>query len=108
LLVWWGGRRNLVQLGRFVVPGVSLRDRARVLVAYARRRGLGRRRRRRLAAWLVRATIRRRCRIDGIDPATATRVGFGELMRCGGPFDHPAPPARAIPGAGTARTGEGP
>jgi hypothetical protein len=101
LLVWWGGRRNLVQLGRFAVPGVSLRDRARVLVAYARRRGLGRRRRRRLAAWLVRATIRRRCRIDGIETTTATRIGFGELMRAGGPFDHPAPGDRA------ARTGEG-
>jgi len=87
LLVWWGGRRNLVQLGRFVVPGVTLMDRARVLVAYARRRGLGRRRRRRLARWLVAATTRRRCRIDGIAAETAARVGFAELMRAGGRFD---------------------
>jgi hypothetical protein len=95
LLVWWGGRRNLVQLGRIVVPGLTLMDRARVLVAYARRRGLGRRRRRRRAAWLVRATTRRRCRIDAISAETAAQVGFGELMRAGGPFD------------GAARTGGG-
>jgi hypothetical protein len=95
LLVWWGGQRNLVQLGRFVIPGLTLTDRARVLVAYARRRGLGRRRRRRLAAWLVEATTRRRCRIDGITVDTARRAGFGELMRAGGPYD------------GTAATGGG-
>jgi hypothetical protein len=87
LLVWWGGRRNLVQLGRFVVPGLTLMDRGRVLVAYARRRGLGRRRRRRLAEWLVEATTRRRCRIDGISVEAARHVGFGELMRAGGPSD---------------------
>jgi hypothetical protein len=87
LLVRLVGRRNLVQLGRFVVPGVTLTDRARVLGAYAAERGLSRRTRRRLARWLVRKTIARRCTIDGIPDATAARVGFRELMRSGGPFD---------------------
>src|SRR5205814_2445217 len=40
LLVAVGARRNLVQLGRFVVPGLTLTDRARVLDAYARGRRL--------------------------------------------------------------------
>lgn len=87
LLVWWHARRNLVQLGRFVAPGVSLTDRARVLDAYAGARGLDARARRRLAQWLVRATTRRRCDVDAIAAAEAGRAGFRELMRSGGPFD---------------------
>jgi hypothetical protein len=86
-LVWWGGRRNLVQLGRFVVPGVTLSDRARVLGAYAEARGWSTRTRRRLARWLVRATTARRCRIDRVEPAAARGAGFRELMRSGGRFD---------------------
>src|SRR5207253_4913307 len=43
LLVRLAGRRNLVQLGRFVVPGLTVSDRARVLAAYAAGRGLSRR-----------------------------------------------------------------
>jgi Ser/Thr protein kinase RdoA (MazF antagonist) len=87
LLVWWQGRRNLVQLGRFVARGVSLTDRARVLDAYVTARGFGARPRRRLARWLVRTTTRRRCDVDAIAPAEAARAGFRELMRSGGPFD---------------------
>jgi hypothetical protein len=87
LLVRIGGRRNLVQLGRFVVPGVTLTDRARVLAAYAASRGLSRAARRRLGWWLVRKTTARRCAIDGIAPDTAARAGFRALMRAGGPFD---------------------
>lgn len=86
-LVWWGARRNLVQLGRFVMPGVTLSDRTRVLRAYGRARRLGPRARRRLAGWLVHATMARRCRIDRITPAAASRAGFRELMRSGGSFD---------------------
>jgi hypothetical protein len=93
-LVWWGGRRNLVQLGRFVVPGITLSDRARVLRAYAEQRGFGKRARRRLARWLVRATTARRCRIDHLEPGAARGAGFRELMRSGGRFD----PARGIGG----------
>lgn len=82
-----GARRNLVQLGRFVVPGLSLTDRARVLGAYAAARGLGAARRRRLARWVARKVTQRRCAIDHIAPAVAARAGFRELMRSGGPFD---------------------
>jgi hypothetical protein len=87
LLVRLVGRRNLVQLGRFVVPGVTLTDRARVLSAYAAERQLSSRERRRLARWLVRKTVARRCAIDRIPQDTAARAGFRELMRSGGPFD---------------------
>jgi hypothetical protein len=89
-----GGRRNLVQLGRFVVDGVSATDRARVLRAYADGRGLDRRRRHRLAAWAMRKIAARRCAIDHIAPDAAARAGFRALMRSGGPFD----PARSTTG----------
>jgi hypothetical protein len=91
LLVWWGARRNLVQLGRFVVPGVSASDRARVLHAYAARRGLGRRARRRLARWVAAKTIARRVAIDRLPAEQARRAGYAAVMRSGGPYD----PARA-------------
>ena len=87
LLVRLAGRRNLVQLGRFVVPGLTLTDRMRVLTAYAAERGLSPCARRRLARWLVEKTIARRCAIDRIPAAVAARAGFRELMRSGGPFD---------------------
>jgi len=95
LLVSVGARRNLVQLGRFVVPGVTLTDRARVLSAYAEARGLSSRRRRRLARWLVAKTTARRCAIDRIPLGTAREHGFRELMRSGGPFDAAAAPRRS-------------
>ena len=87
LLVALAGRRNLVQLGRFVVPGLTLLDRARVLAAYATERRLSRRARRRLARYLVRKITARRAAIDRVPHALAMRVGFRELMRSGGPFD---------------------
>jgi hypothetical protein len=86
-LVWWGGRRNLVQLGRFVVPGIGLADRMRVLGAYADRRGLSRRARRRLARWVAAKVTERRIAIDHLPPEQARRAGHGRLMRSGGPFD---------------------
>jgi len=87
LLVWWGGRRNLLQLGRFVVPVITASDRMRVLRAYGEARRLAPAARKRLARWLVRATMARRCRIDHIAPGEARRAGFREVMRSGGPFD---------------------
>ena len=86
-LVWWGGRRNLVQLGRFIVPGVSLGDRLRVLAAYADRRGLSRRARRRLARWVAAKVTARRIAIDRLPPEDARRAGHARLMRSGGEFD---------------------
>jgi hypothetical protein len=82
-----GARRNLVQLGRFVVPGVTASDRARVLQAYASARGLDRRRRHRLGSWVMRKVVARRCAIDHISAEAAARAGFRALMRSGGPFD---------------------
>src|SRR5206468_2668804 len=72
LLVGLVGRRNLVQLGRFVVPGLTLSDRARVLAAYAAGRGFSRRTHRRLARWLVAKTVARRCAVDRIPEARVT------------------------------------
>lgn len=95
LLVRWGGRRNLVQLGRFVVPGVTVTDRARVLAGYAAARGLARGARHRLAVWLVGKTVQRRCAIDRIPIETATTAGFRALMRSGGRFDPARAPERA-------------
>jgi hypothetical protein len=86
-LVWLSSRRNLVQLGRFVVPGVTLTDRARVLAAYAAARGLSAKARQRLGWWVVAKTTARRCAIDRIGVDVAARVGFRELMRSGGRFD---------------------
>ncbi len=93
----FGARRNLVQLGRFVVPGIGATDRARVLTAYARARGFGRRRRHRLAQWVMRKITMRRCAIDRIAPEAARRAGFRALMRSGGPFD-PGAVVRGTPG----------
>ena len=87
LLVRLTARRNLVQLGRLVVPGVTATDRARVLVSYARARGLSRRARQQLGHWVIRKIAARRCAIDAIPPTLAARAGFRELMRSGGPFD---------------------
>jgi len=87
VLAWWGGWRNLVQLGRFVVPGISTADRMRVLCAYAHARGCRRTTRKRLARWLAHKTIARRCRIEDLDPVAVARAGFREAMRSGGPFD---------------------
>jgi Ser/Thr protein kinase RdoA (MazF antagonist) len=86
-LVALAGRRNLVQLGRFVVPGMTLADRARVLRAYAVMRGLSRGPRRRLAWWVVAKTTARRCAIDRIPADAARAAGYRELMRSGGRFD---------------------
>ena len=90
VLVSLAARRNLVQLGRFVVPGVTVTDRARVLAAYGAARGLPRPARRRLARWLVAKTIARRAAIDRIPVAAAAAAGYRELMRSGGRFDRGA------------------
>ena len=92
-------RRNLVQLGRFVVDGVGASDRMRVLSSYAAARGLGRVRRQRLARWLMRKITARRCAIDHIAPDVAGRAGFRTLMRSGGPFDSGRVPLDPVEGA---------
>ncbi len=84
---WWRVRRNLVQLNRHVLPGVSVTDRLRVYRAYTRARDWDATLARRRLGWVVRKTIQRRQRFDGVPRDYATRVSFRELMRAstGGP-----------------------
>jgi hypothetical protein len=74
-------RRNLVQLNRIVLPGVSLQDRMRFLRIY-----LGEKpwtgRERRLVGWLEKKTRRRRRECEHVE----AQVSFRELMRWNGPF----------------------
>jgi hypothetical protein len=74
-------RRNLVQLNRFVLPGISLQDRMRFLRLYLEARSWGRRERR-LIRWLEEKTRQRRQECDRI----TAQVSFRELMRWNGPF----------------------
>jgi hypothetical protein len=83
---WWPRklwRRNLVQLNRFALPGISLQDRLRFARAYL---GGGRFRRaeRRLLAWLERKTRARRWECDRVNAP----VSFRELMRWDGPYQN--------------------
>jgi hypothetical protein len=74
-------RRNLVQLNRVVLPGISLQDRMRFLRIYLGG-GPWRDRERRLIRWLEKRTRRRRKECERIE----AKVSFRELMRWNGPF----------------------
>jgi tRNA A-37 threonylcarbamoyl transferase component Bud32 len=89
---WWRARRNLVQLNRLVLAGVTATDRLRVYRAYARGRGWSWTVACRRLRWIVAKTIERRQRFDGVSPAYTARVSFRELMRAPGAA---APPPRA-------------
>jgi hypothetical protein len=65
-------RRNLVQLNRFPLPGISLQDRMRFFHAYVDRSRLGRNERR-LLARLERHTRRRRRECDGVNASGSFR-----------------------------------
>jgi hypothetical protein len=65
-------RRNLVQLNRLPLPGISLQDRMRFFHGYVNLSRLGRRERR-LLAWLERRTRRRRYECDGVDVSGSFR-----------------------------------
>lgn len=69
-------KRNLVQLNRMPLPGISLQDRMRFLQGYLDRRKFSARDRG-LARWLEVKTRRRRKECDGADPT----VNFRALMR---------------------------
>jgi hypothetical protein len=73
--------RNLVQLNRIVLPGVSLQDRMRFLKIY-----LGEKpwagKERRLVRWLEKKTRKRRQECEHVE----AEVSFRELMRWNGPF----------------------
>jgi hypothetical protein len=72
-------RRNLVQLNRFVIPGLTATDRWRVFRAYVAVRRLDEAASRGLARWVMAKTIERRRRFDGI--AAAERMGFRAVMQ---------------------------
>ena len=69
-------KRNLVQLNRMPLPGISLQDRMRFLHAYLDQRKFSSADRS-LAQWLEAKTRRRRKECDGVDPS----VNFRRLMR---------------------------
>jgi hypothetical protein len=69
-------KRNLVQLNRFPLAGISLQDRMRFFHAYAGRKTLGPQDRR-LIKWLERRTRQRRAQCDAVDPSGS----FRRLMR---------------------------
>jgi serine/threonine protein kinase len=72
-------RRNLVQLNRMPLPGITLQDRIRFLRHYLGSREWGRKERR-LLLWLERKTRQRRHECDAVDP----KGSFRQLMRWGG------------------------
>jgi serine/threonine protein kinase len=74
-------KRNLVQLNRFVLPGISLQDRMRFLRSYLGKKEWGERERR-LVRWLEKRTRRRRRECDRVE----AQVTFRELMRWNGPY----------------------
>jgi hypothetical protein len=69
-------KRNLLQLNRMPLAGISLQDRMRFLHAYLNVRRLSRADRR-LARWLEAKTRQRRKECDGADP----KISFRRLMR---------------------------
>ena len=69
-------KRNLIQLNRMPLPGISLQDRMRFLYFYLNVRRLSAADRQ-FARWLERRTRQRRKECDGADPT----VSFRKLMR---------------------------
>lgn len=74
-------KRNLVQLNRFILAGISLQDRMRFLKFYLGRPSWGKKERQ-LLLWLETKTRKRRRECDRVEGA----VSFRELMRWNGPF----------------------
>lgn len=69
-------KRNLIQLNRMPLPGVTLQDRVRFLCAYLGRNELSPADRR-FARWLESQTRKRRHECDGVDPT----VSFRKLLQ---------------------------
>jgi serine/threonine protein kinase len=72
-------RRNLLQLNRMPLPGITLQDRIRFLRHYLGSREWGGKERR-LLLWLERKTRQRRHECDAVD----SKGSFRQLMRWGG------------------------
>jgi hypothetical protein len=78
-------KRNLIQLNRMPLPGITLQDRLRFLHAYLRTTRL-RSSERRMARWLERKTRLRRQQCDGVDASG----DFRRLMSCSETLREPA------------------
>jgi hypothetical protein len=75
-LFWW---RNLVQLNRLRLPGITLQDRMRFLSHYLELKEWGKEERR-LLSWLEHTTRKRRKECDAVDASGS----FRQLMRWDG------------------------
>lgn len=81
---WHRARRNLVQLNRIVIPGVTTADRLRVYRAYANARGWSAAEARTAVPWIVAKTLaRRRAERGAVIPSHAD---FRTVMRADGPY----------------------
>ncbi len=83
---WHRARRNLVQLNRVVLRGVSAADRLRVYRAYATERGWGRAEARSRVAWVIAKTIARRRAERGTGASMGAPADLRTLMRADGPY----------------------
>jgi hypothetical protein len=83
---WRRARRNLVQLNRIVLRGVSAADRLRVYRAYAVGRRWERAEARRRVDWIITKTVARRRAERGPGAPIASTVDFRTLMRADGPY----------------------
>jgi tRNA A-37 threonylcarbamoyl transferase component Bud32 len=82
---WARARRNLVQLNRVVVPGVTATDRLRVYRAYGDAMGWTAEEGRRRLPWVVTKTLARR-RAERGGPAIPRDADFRSVMRADGPY----------------------
>ena len=83
---WRWARRNLVQLNRIVLPGVSTTDRLRVYRAYAAEQAWSHSDARRRLPWIVTKTIARRRGERGHASTIPPSADFRAVMRAGGPY----------------------
>jgi len=90
---WRRARRNLVQLNRVVLSGVTTSDRLRVFRAYADASGWSRADARRRLPWLVAKTVARRRAERSVVPIPPD-ADFRTVMRANGPYAVPPSPAR--------------
>jgi hypothetical protein len=83
---WRRARRNLVQLNRIVLRGVSAADRLRVYRAYADGRGWTPAEARARLRWIIAKTIARRRGERGRGAPIQSTIDFRTLMRADGPY----------------------
>jgi hypothetical protein len=87
---WRRARRNLVQLNRVVLRGVTTTDRLRVYRAYAAAQAWSRPTARHRVPWIVAKTMARRRAEGSHAMAIPFHAGFRAVMRAEGPFAGPS------------------